>query len=423
MPDRKTPPALNPLPQASLIAPVERSLANGTRICIFKDNQQGVFKMDILFRTGREYASRPFIADTALNMLNEGTSSRTGREIAEIFDFHGAYMGLYTGFVQSSLSVVSLYKHAGTIAGLIAEMIAESRIPEEEMKIFLKNRKQELLLKLEKNNFIAHREFGKKLYGPSHPYANNTAPEDIERVNGKDVADFYASHIRSKAPTLLLSGRIEEDFLCRIEEIFGSFSYCTPAGGLPEFPEIPSTPGRYAVETKNSMQTSLRIGKKGLSITHPDYPGFIVLNTLIGGYFGSRLMSNIREEKGYTYGIHSVNIVLPQSAYWVIMSDVNSEYKDRAVEEVLKEIDILRKEPVGERELEMVKTYMHGEILRETDGIFAQSDTFAEKLAFGLDNRYFEGIIRNIHAQTPEMLLSIAQTHLNPEEFIIVTAG
>ena len=105
------------------------------------------------------------------------------------------------------------------------------------------------------------------------------------------------------------------------------------------------------------------------------------------------------------------------------MSDVNSEYKDRAVEEVLKEIDILRKEPVGERELEMVKTYMHGEILRETDGIFAQSDTFAEKLAFGLDNRYFEGIIRNIHAQTPEMLLSIAQTHLNPEEFIIVTAG
>ena len=144
---------------------------------------------------------------------------------------------------------------------------------------------------------------------------------------------------------------------------------------------------------------------------------------VLGGYFGSRLMSNIREEKGYTYGIGSYNVPMPLSAQWMIATDVNADQTEATIEECLKEIQRLRDELVPEEELNLVKSNFNGDILRELDGVFSQSDALKHKLNYGLDNSFYLDIIDRIKACTPDDLQRIARKHLNPEEMFIITAG
>ena len=149
----------------------------------------------------------------------------------------------------------------------------------------------------------------------------------------------------------------------------------------------------------------------------------MLLNTILGGYFGSRLMSNIREDKGYTYGIHSFNVSMPQGSYWCIATDVNNEYVEAAIEQIKKEIQILQAKRVPEEELHLVKNFLHGDLLRELDGVFAQSDALKHKLNYGLDNRIYTELIRQINACQAKDLLQLARKYMDTKEMYIVTAG
>lgn len=182
-------------------------------------------------------------------------------------------------------------------------------------------------------------------------------------------------------------------------------------------------PGNGHVSKENCVQSSIRIGKSSVRLTDDDYAGYMLLNTILGGYFGSRLMSNIREEKGYTYGIGSFNVSLPQRSYWSITTEVNNEYTEATIEEIFKEIHKLRTETVPAEELNLVKNYLYGDLLRELDGVFAQSDSLKHKLNYGLDNSFYIGIIEKIRQCTPEAILELADKYWNPEEMYIVTAG
>lgn len=143
----------------------------------------------------------------------------------------------------------------------------------------------------------------------------------------------------------------------------------------------------------------------------------------MGGYFGSRLMSNIREDKGYTYGINSFNVSMPQGSYWCIAADVNNEFTDATIEETFKEINRLKQEPVGSEEMELVKNFLHGDLLRELDGVFSQSDALKHKLNYATDNRIYIDLIHRIKRCTADELLRLANKYWNTEEMYIVTAG
>ena len=423
MTQRDSAPALAPLTAPALLPYKRFSLPNGIDIVYIHDPAQEVFKIDAVFEAGIYYQPKPLIASTAINMLNGGTARHTAEEIADLFDYYGAYIDFNCGLNKSELSLISLTKYAEPVLVQLAEMITGSIVPEKELDLFLTNKRQEHLVTCEKTSYLARKEFSRLIFGDKHPYANPISADDYLHVQREEVLDFCHEHVHACGCRLMLCGNVSETVLQTVIREFTALPCPKAEHPVPEYPFTPAQPGRYHVTKDNAAQTSLRIGKSGVRLNDPDYAHFLLLNTVLGGYFGSRLMSNIREEKGYTYGIQSFNVSLPQGSYWCIAAEINNQYIQAAIQETLKEVERLRTEPIPQDELNLVKSYLHGDLLRELDGVFAQSDALKHKLNYSMDNSIYLRLIQEISATTNEELLFLAQRYWNPDDFYIVTAG
>lgn len=421
--NRKISPALAPMSIPTILPYRRLILENGIEVVYIHDPAQNVFKIDVVFEAGIYYQSQPLIASTALNMLNEGTRLYNAEAIADLFDFYGAYVDFNCGLNKAELNMISLNKYAKETITMMAEMLTDSIVPEKELDIYLTNKRQEFLVNNEKTAYLARKKFSEVMFGARHPYANQISEKDFTVLSASQVREFYHQYIHATNCRIMVCGNVDEHLL---QIIIEQFSRVQSPKELPEIPEYqfkPSPVQRYHTEKSNTVQSSLRIGKSGVRLTDEDYAGFILLNTILGGYFGSRLMSNIREDKGYTYGISSFNVSMPLGSYWCIATDINNEYVDATIDETIKEIHRLQTEAVAEEELTLVKNFLHGDLLRELDGAFAQSDALKHKLNYQLDNQVYLKIIRQIKACTADDLLVLANKYLNPDEMYIVTAG
>lgn len=420
---REIAPVLAPLSEPALLPYRTLTLDNGVEVVYIHDSSQEVFKLDAVFEAGAYYQSRPLVASTAINMLNEGTRFHTAEEIADVFDFYGAYTDYNSGFNKSELSLIALTKYARETVSMLAEMLTDSVVPEKELEIFLTNKRQEFLVDNEKTSYLARKKFSEVFFGSTHPYSNAVTEQDYLQVTPGMVREFYHRYIHARRCRVMLCGNVGGQVLEAVAECFGRLR--RPDGEFWRGPQpfAPAPVGRYHVEKDNTVQSSLRIGKSGVRLGEEDYAGFMLLNAVLGGYFGSRLMSNIREDKGYTYGISSFNVSMPQGSYWCIATDVHNEYVGETIEEVFKEIRRLKEEPVGEEELMLVKNYLHGDLLRELDGVFAQSDALKHKLNYHTDNRIYLDLIRRIKDCTAEDLLRLAGRYWNTDAMYVVTAG
>ena len=421
--NRKISPPLSELSVPKVLPYTTQVLPNGIEMLLLHDPDQEVFKMDVVFDAGAYYQKQPLVATTAINMLNEGTIYHNSAEIAEIFDYYGAYVDFNCGMHKAELNLLSLNKFAEETIPILAEILSSSTIPAHELDIYLCNKKQQFLVEKQKTAWLAQKEFARLLFGTNHPYANTVKEEDYDRITPEIIREFYKERLNAENCFVLLSGNITPEIRHITTETFGKLSRPGNTLQTPVYALQPALPGRSKIEKEDAVQTSIRIGKKGVRLTDEDYAGFLLLNTVLGGYFGSRLMSNIREEKGYTYGIHSFNVSLPETAYWCVATDVDNKYTEATIEEVLKEIRTLRSELIPEAELNLVKNFFHGDLLREIDGVFAQSDALKHKLPYGIDNCFYSEIIHKIKQCNAPYLRELAEKYLNPEQLYIVTAG
>ena len=421
--NRNIAPPLAPLSIPTLLPHQKIKLQNGIEVVYIHDPSQNVFKIDVIFEAGVYYQQQPLIDSTTIHMLNEGTRKHNAEAIADLFDYYGAYLDFNCGFNKSEISLISLHKYASETISMLAEMLTESIFPEKELDIFLSNKKQEFLVNQEKTNYLARKKFSELLFGERHPYANPITLEDYDRVTIPLIQTFYHQYINAPHCRLVVCGNVDDIVLKQIHLQLGQLKTPSHAVEAPIHSFTPATPQRSHVSKEKSVQSSIRIGKIGVPITAPDYPNFLLLNAVLGGYFGSRLMTNIREEKGYTYGISSFNVSMPQGSYWSIATDVNNEHVEATLTEIMKEIQRLRTELIDQQELDIVKHFLHGDLLREVDGVFNQSDALKHKLNYGMDNRIYEELIRKINQCQAEELLELAQKHLNPQEMYIITAG
>jgi predicted Zn-dependent peptidase len=177
------------------------------------------------------------------------------------------------------------------------------------------------------------------------------------------------------------------------------------------------------IERNNAIQSAIRVGRPMFNKTHADYAGMQVLNTILGGYFGSRLMKNIREEKGYTYGIGSAVVSMIHGGYFFIASEVGAEVCSSALEEVYKEMDILRMEPIPEEELQMVKNYMLGSFLKSIDGAFNLVDRWKGIMFYNLGYEYYDRFINTVSTISPPELMMLAQKYLTRESMNELVVG
>ena len=421
--DRTIQPVINPIKHIDIIEAEKRLLSNGLPVYFVNAGSQDVVKIDFIFDAGTWFQNKNLVASKCNSMLEEGSSGYTAAQIAERFDFFGSHLQLVTDQNYSYINIISLSKYLPAILEMVEDLIKHSTFPEYELEVLIAKNKQKFLLENEKVRTLCQKKFTQVLFGDPHPYAITNKLEDFDQIKREDLIQFYKSFYHSGNCRIILAGKVDENVLNLIETHFGGNDWPGVSGISPEYDITSDLQKYHHVEKANGMQSAIRVGKFWVPKDHPDFHALSVLVTILGGYFGSRLMTNIREEKGYTYGIGSFVLTLKHASYLVISTEVGNDYIKLTLNEISLEMKRLQTEPVSENELETVRSYLLGEFLRDFDGPIALAGSFKVINDFNLDYSFYDhylSILRNI---TSGELMRLAQQYLNTEDFYTVVVG
>jgi len=421
--NRKIQPIVNPIEHIDLVKAEKRMLSNGIPVHFVNAGTQNVVKIDFIFEAGTWFQKSNLVASLCNSMIEEGSENYTAAEIAEKVDFYGAYIQLTVDQNQGFVSVVSLGKYLPAILGVMEDLIKRSVFPEYELEVLIDKNKQKWLLENEKVRTLCQKKFTQVMFGDAHPYAINNKLEDFDLIKRGDLMQFYHAFYHSGNCHIIAAGMIDEQVLGLLDKHFGGSDWGHNQVAKPEY-EICTDPVKmHHVEKSGGIQSAIRVGKFWVPKTHRDYHALSILVTIFGGYFGSRLMTNIREEKGYTYGIGSFVLTLKQASYLVISTEVGNEYVEPTLAEIAVEMKRLQTELVSENELETVKSYLLGEFLRDFDGPFALAGSFKAINDFDLDYSFYDEALKVLRNITSAELRTLALQYLNPEDFYTVVAG
>lgn len=399
----------------------KRLLANGMALYTLTSDDFEVLRITFVFRAGSARQRAHFSASAAANMLAEGTRDMSAHQIAEQLDYYGSYFDVNIDRDYSYISFCTLSKFVRQTLAVAEQIILRPTFPEQELRTYCAKRKQRLAIERTKVDVEAREAFAKALFGPEHPYGI-TAPEaEYDRLTRDDVAGFYARHYTADNGFVVCSGRIGEEELQAVTALAGQLPRAPREDGMP-FP-APQTSHEAFVEHPGAVQSSIRIGRLLFPRQHPDFVPMQVVASALGGYFGSRLMRNLREEHGYTYGVVAAMVNFEREGYFAVAAQVGTDVTDAALEEIYTEIERLRTEPMPEEELSLVKNIMIGEMMRILDGPFGIADVTIENILCGRDNTVIGENIRRIQAMTTADVQRMAQKYLDHADLVTVIAG
>ncbi|MRT91814.1 pitrilysin family protein [Ancylomarina sp. 16SWW S1-10-2] len=422
--NRNLPPQFKTIEHVDIPKSKKEILSNEIPVHIISGGSQDVVKIELIFNAGLWYQKYPLIAGICNSMLNEGTENYTASELAEKFDFYGAYISYSNSQHYASISLYTLNKYLAETLNLLEEIIKRPTFPQKELKTILSNKKQNYLVNREQASALAKEKFNSLIYGENHPYANIFEAKSFDEVKLDDVKSFYKECYTSDNCRIIVAGKINESVLNMIEDCFGAKSWNTKTSIKDvEHQFISSTDKKVFIHKKDAVQSSIRIGRPLFNKTHKDYAGIMLLNLVLGGYFGSRLMQNIREDKGYTYGINSLLLSHLKSGHFAIITEVGTDVCEAAISEIYKEIKRLREELIPEEELNLVKNFFAGEMLRSFDSPFALSESLKGNLPFGYDNSYYETFLQRIKATSSQTIMELANTYFKEEDLYEVVVG
>lgn len=393
-------------------------LDNAVPVYMIDAGEQEVLQVELVFFAGNSYEQQKNIASVTNFMLKNGTATRTAFQVNEHFEYYGAYCNRACYNETAVLSISAMSKHIPVLLPVIKEMITEAIFPEEELAIYKQNSKQKLSVNLQKCDYVATRLIDAVVYGEQHPYGVYTNPEDIDAVTTAKLKAFYQQYYLKGECMLFVSGKIPKDIKAELNKNFGALALRPPVGKLPSITVSPAVQKKYRISNDlNGVQGAIRIARPFPNRHHPDFMKVMVLNTLLGGFFGSRLMSNIREEKGYTYGIHSYIQNHLQETAWMISTEAGKDVCEATIEEIYKEMKLLQDVLVDEEELLLVRNYLIGTILGDLDGPFQVMGRWKNIILNGLGVNYFQEFVDTIKNVTATELRDLAKKYLNPQDF------
>ena len=405
------------IPSAVEIEAAEkRVLPNGMALYTLPANDFEVLRVTFVFRAGPSAQRVPFSASTTANLLAEGTRRFTARELAEQLDYYGSWYDVNLDRDYAYISFATLSKFYRETLEAAAEILLHPVFPEEELRTYCAKRKQRLLIDRHKVDVRAREAFARALFGERHPYGISYDGA----LTRADVETFYRTHYTAENCFVVCSGRITDDERQAVAAIAEQIPHGAKA--RPEFP-APQTTHEVKVAHAGAVQSSIRIGRLLFGREHPDFVGMQVVAAALGGYFGSRLMQNLRERHGYTYGVMAAMVNFDRAGYLAIATQVGTEATQAALSEIYAEIERLRTEPMDEEELTLVKNIMAGEMMRILDGPFGIADVTIENILCGTDNSVIDENLRRIRTMTPADVQRLAQKYLAREDLVTVVAG
>lgn len=401
------------LPQAS-----KTTLPNGVKVIHLDNIHQDLAKIELVFEAGRWFEPKPEVSHFTVQMLGKGTKSKSSREIAEIFDRYGAHIELASDYDFATVSLYALTKHIHLLIPVLFEILASPAFNQSELSQFKEHFIQALRVKNEKTSYLASKLIRQKVFGLEHPYGKSADIGDVENILTSDLSDFFAS--RMKPTHAFILGQVNEKDYEELTHRINGLGIAN--SNLPSytFPNQLSPP-EYVTKT-GSVQTSIRFGKNTVQRSHPDYPGLLLLNYYLGGYFGSRLMKNLREKKGLTYGISSSISSFKNESLILIGTDVNRENRDLAIDEIIQEIKFLQTE-INVDELELAKRHFIGSLQGDTASPFSVMDKIKNIELNQLMNNYYQNLISAVDQITSQRLSELAFEYLQEDSFSEVSVG
>ncbi len=419
--DRSLAPPSQPIRHINMVQAVTHHLSNAVPVHVLRAGQQPVVGIELVFRRGgSKYETHDAACFFALKMLGEGTQHRSAYQVSNLVNSLGAYMQFTPGLDRSSVEVYCLSKHADRLLQLLHEVLTQPAFAEAELTKLKDRQKQQIRLNNKKISALASKQLRVGLFG-QHPYGKVLTESAVDALRREDVVDFHQKSLLG-GWEVILSGDVNPTVIAATEQHLGTRPVAEQE--LVSLPELRFQPAdKHLVERPDSLQSSLRVGLPLFKKNHPDYHVMRLVNTLLGGYFGSRLMRNIREEKGLTYGISSGLATLEEGGYLVIGTEVKKEFTQLVLDEIHKEVNALCHQPVGTVELETVKSYLAGRLLKSMNTPFALAEKFKNIYLDGLTYDFYQNYLKTLKTTTPQQIIAVANRYLATDQWHEIVVG
>jgi zinc protease len=412
-------------PVEKVVIPEAKSfrLNNGVPVYLIEAGTEDIMRLEFVFRAGQVKEYLPLLASTCNMMLSEGSQNYSSEELNRVLDYYGVFLNQSAEKDYAGIILFFLNKHIEKVLELSREILFRPAFPEAELNSLMKKRLRWYMVNREKVQNLALDQFFESIFGKSHQYGYQIREQDFENITPSILSDFHTRYYTPENMAVIISGKIHG----KTAELLNSYVGNIGSNENNKEASVNLIKGeklkKVHINKAGTVQNAIRIGSATINKRHSDYPGLKILDSVLGGYFGSRLMKNIREEKGYTYGISSSITSLDLAGYKVISTEVSQKNCQKAIDEIYREIKLLQDVPVKKEEMAVVRNYMSGEMLRMFDGPFALAESFRSAWEFGLDNSYYYRLAEKIKTIDPDEIIELARTYYNIDDLYEITVG
>lgn len=420
--NRTTAPDFKQVEQINFIAPNAQQLDNGIKVFTVNAGKQELVRIEFIFDNVNFTSGKPLQAIAVNALINNGTTEMSAKEIAEKIDYYGAFLQTEYGADQTTITLYSLNKHLAAVLPIIWSILNESIFSQQELDIYVQNQKQKLQVNLQKNDFLARKTFANSIFGNT-AYGSDITAKHYNALMRDDLVEYFKAAFKPENCTVIAAGKFEDKEFALLNQFFGQQWENHEASTINQFSFLPTGGNEIYIQKDDAVQSAIRMGCLSINRKHEDFPSLQILNTLLGGYFGSRLMANIREDKGYTYGIGSGVASLKDAGYFFIATEIGTDVCASAMVEIEKEINLLKTDLVEEDELGLVRNYMLGSMLGSLENAFSHADKFKNVYFSGMDYDYYTQYIHTVKTISPEELKATANKYLNWDGLTKVIVG
>ncbi len=422
--NRKEQPKFQKIEKIDIIKTESLKLDNGIPIHFINAGSEDILKIDIIYDAGIWHQEQPLLASFTNHLLLGGTKNNSSAQLAEEIDFYGADINTEIGYNTGSIKIYTLGKYLEKIIKIASDITENSIFPEDELKTAIENKKQEFIISNQKVEKIANRKFKGAIFGTNHPYGTSAELSDFDKLNTEIIKDFYEKYYTANTCKIIVSGKIKPEYKQIINKYLGKRKFQKiDELVIKEYKITPQKEQKIYIEKKNAVQSAIRIGARMINRKHHDFIDMQIVNTILGGFFGSRLMKNIREDKGYTYGIGSGIVSLINSGYLIISTEAGKKVKDLTLKEIYYEIEKMKSEEISFNELELVRNQMMGQLQRGLNGPFALSHAFRQLMLYKQDYSYYDKILDRIKNITSKEILELSNKYFDTDKFYEVVVG
>jgi predicted Zn-dependent peptidase len=424
-PDRSQRPAVGPTPELRLPALQEFTLPNGLRVLLMEKHDLPLVQVNLLVDAGsvRDVPGKLGLASLTADMLDEGADGRSALALADTFELLGARFGVGGGLHSASATLRAATSRLPATLPLMAAVVLRPDFPSAELQRLRKERLTGLLRQHDQPAAIASALTFGSLFGRAHPYGRIGEEASLEAITAADLKQFHQQYWRPNNATMVVVGDVQPASLrALLEQSFGGWSKgdVSPA----TIPASPQVAGRtiYLVDKPGAAQSVIQLGRIGVARATGDYFPLLVMNTILGGYFTSRLNQNLREQHGYTYGARSGFDFRPSPGPWTASASVATNVTGPALSEFFNELEGMLK-PVPAEEAARARSYIASQFAPAFQSVSGIAGMIGELVQYHLPAGYFNGYTRSVLAVTPAEIERVAKQYIDPARTAVFVVG